>query len=635
MISRLSSITAAVLLPTLLIASSSAENQTFQTVAVPPNFDSLNDTASWLSTTLPGSSDLAIFDNRTTNVFGVLESDLSIRGIKVLDPGSLNVTSGFGISATEQTIGETYVYNGALSIGAGGFDLSEAILTPGITNSFFTISAPITLTADQSWNIPRLSASLNRELSLSGSTFSSNRRTTPLDFGGHTATITGGGVVSLVFDRLLNNGTLIVDEGTAVIGNAINLTDTNIIQDVEDTFTVRVNGDGVALFHQPPTADRGKLNWNGNLVLNGGTAGLNLGGYRGNLTLDGTISAMAETSNRFAYNLENADPEPVTVTLAAPISGSGKITLANSSTRTQDRIVLAGNDSTYSGDITLSGGTFLANNDSGSASGTGSVTVDETTTLGGTGTIGDLILVDDSCSLHPGATTGDTETLRCTSATIPGGLMIDYDSTASDKLVVAGALDMTGASLTLIQGGDAAELPSYVLAEAVSISGFDGITTSGVPDGYVVELVTAGIGQQIQMNTGGTRDPFETWLAGFVGVDPDASEPGDDSDRDRLENAVEFVLNSNPASSLSENLPQLTISPGAPVFTYGRLRAANDAGYLSTVEWSTELNPSQWNEIAPEVTSSDGSIDSMNAAIPLPAGATRVFARLKVTLPNQ
>ncbi|MDY0165723.1 MAG: autotransporter-associated beta strand repeat-containing protein [Thermoguttaceae bacterium] len=82
------------------------------------------------------------------------------------------------------------------------------------------------------------------------------------------------------------------------------------------------------------------------------------------------------------------------------ISGSGTLTQAGPGTT-----VLSG-ENTYGGGTTVSVGTLLVNNASGSGTGSGPVAVELDATLGGTGTIGGVTTVESGGALAPGASIG-------------------------------------------------------------------------------------------------------------------------------------------------------------------------------------------------------------------------------------
>lgn len=142
-------------------------------------------------------------------------------------------------------------------------------------------------------------------------------------------------------------------------------------------------------------------------------------------------------------------------TFSGVISGSGRV--RRSATVTSDAgttIFTAAN--TYSGGTIVFAGTLLANNTTGSATGSGSVTVTNLGVLGGTGTIAGAVLVQTNGSIAPGASAG-TLTLQNGCDASAGGTYIwelTANSTAGpgsnfDVLSVTGGNVVLGGSSKL------------------------------------------------------------------------------------------------------------------------------------------------------------------------------------------
>ncbi|HSV15266.1 MAG TPA: autotransporter-associated beta strand repeat-containing protein [Tepidisphaeraceae bacterium] len=113
---------------------------------------------------------------------------------------------------------------------------------------------------------------------------------------------------------------------------------------------------------------------------------------------------------------------------------------------------------TYSGNTTIGGGTLLANNGAGSATGSSNVAVNSGGTLGGTGLISGAVTLASGGHLSPGS--GGVGTLSVGSLTLNGGSQLDYDITNTstlDKTLVTtnGGLTINGGQLN-INGGVAA-----------------------------------------------------------------------------------------------------------------------------------------------------------------------------------
>lgn len=102
--------------------------------------------------------------------------------------------------------------------------------------------------------------------------------------------------------------------------------------------------------------------------------------------------------------------------------------------------------STYAGNTTISGGTLVANNLSGSATGSGSVTVASGATLAGNGRIGGDVSVQSGGRVSPGTSAGNLS--LDANLTITSGARFLFElganTAASDRVTVAGAFNFTG-----------------------------------------------------------------------------------------------------------------------------------------------------------------------------------------------
>ena len=110
------------------------------------------------------------------------------------------------------------------------------------------------------------------------------------------------------------------------------------------------------------------------------------------------------------------------------ISGNGSLTKAGSGTLT-----LSGNNTTtFTGTTTVNAGTLLVNNTSGSATGTGNVTVNSGGTLSGSGTAGQGIISGNVTVASGGniASAGSTNGL-----TLSGGLNLQAGSASNFTLL--------------------------------------------------------------------------------------------------------------------------------------------------------------------------------------------------------
>ncbi|MGC4016402.1 MAG: autotransporter-associated beta strand repeat-containing protein [Luteolibacter sp.] len=246
-----------------------------------------------------------------------------------------------------------------------------------------------------------------------------------------------------------------------------------------------------------------------------GSAPVSIASLSGGGASGGNVTLGAATLNTGSGNTSTS--------YSGILSGTGGFTKTGSGTQT-----LTGTN-TYTGTTTINGGTLAVN---GSLATGSAVIVGASGTLGGSGTVNGT--VNASGTIAPGNSAG---TLTTGAATLTGTLAVEIDGATGDKLHSNGALNITGAHLTvsLLSGGFTQ--PSYVIAEGTSLTG----TFASVPAGYSVNYSAT---QATLIQTAGGN--YASWAAanGITG------EPASgDFDHDGLSNLVEYALGTNPTAS--------------------------------------------------------------------------------------
>ena len=141
-------------------------------------------------------------------------------------------------------------------------------------------------------------------------------------------------------------------------------------------------------------------------------------------------------------------------------------------------------------------------------------------------------------------------------------------------------------------------------------------------------------------------DNFANWLAGFGMI----GNPGEDHDRDTINNAVEFVIGGNPLNRSDVSLlPTVTVVRADPdqntslddylLFSYRRTAQAHaDEKTTIQVQWNSALtgnwsNASTTPGVVTLITPINPSLDTVNVYIPRSFGQNgRLFARLSVLI---
>jgi fibronectin-binding autotransporter adhesin len=196
--------------------------------------------------------------------------------------------------------------------------------------------------------------------------------------------------------------------------------------------------------------------FSGSGILSLGTNALTLGGLNQNTTYHGTISGGSLTK-----------------------TGTGSFTLTNSNT--------------YIGGTTVNAGTLLASNSTGSALGSGAVTVNAGATLGGNGFIGGLTTVNAGAHLAPGNSPG-TLTFN-QGLTLNSGAFLDFElgdpftPLTSDLVAIAGgALSGPASGLITLNLSDAGGFGpgTYNLIDASSASAINDLAPAAFAFGSTV-----------------------------------------------------------------------------------------------------------------------------------------------------
>jgi hypothetical protein len=234
-------------------------------------------------------------------------------------------------------------------------------------------------------------------------------------------------------------------------------------------------GGGSILFFADSTGGTARVEvfGNGSLDLTGhNTPGVTVGSIEGSGAVILAANNLTVGSNNLSTNFSGV------------ISGTGSLAKIGTGTLT-----LSG-ENFYTGTTTVSSGTLLITNSTGSATGSGAVVVNNSGTVGGTGTIGGAVTVNAGGTINPGANVG-TLTLS-SSLTFTGAsgnlatYLVDLNSSTSDKLTISGNLDLSDTFDQIsFQGTTGAA--SYTLATyGGTLTGTFDIVTN-LPSGYTLE----------------------------------------------------------------------------------------------------------------------------------------------------
>ncbi len=332
-----------------------------------------------LSGEISGASLLTVSRDATVSANGVtLSHSNSFTGGVLLSAGTLRVGSDFALGTGTLTIsdGTTFCSNGNTHR-----DPPNAV----VVNGNFTVGQPGTIGAGSiNFYGPMDLGSATRTITLSNTV-------SDIIYG----VISGaGGLVKTGAVALYLNGTntfgggLTVKEGLVNFGNGGAVgTGSVTLGDATSGNSVTLQGTGAVT--NPVVVVAGL----GTRTLAAYTSGSTTI-YSGGITLNSNLTVNCPNNN-------------TTASLSGNIGGPGGVTVT--ATVPTSQVILAGT-STYAGDTTVSSGTLLVNNSTGSGTGTGNVTVQSGATLGGNGSIGGAVTVASGATLSVGAGVGKLTT---------------------------------------------------------------------------------------------------------------------------------------------------------------------------------------------------------------------------------
>ncbi len=587
--------------------------------------NNLNQTSSWVSGVVPGSGDIAQWNNTVTGAFlGTLGAPTTWGEIQIQNPGGA-ITIG---NATDVGAGNSLTLNG---INGVGIDMSAA--TKGLTLSDLTI-----LGASQQWNVGTGQAlTVTQSVGDSGSGFG-------LTFGGAGTVnlnaamlftgpiIQNAGTVSVT--NTLANSQVFVNGGTfnanSALGNTVQvylgngstfggnnaLANTNVIYAVSGTETVTANAGGTfnGLF-----AGNGTLNWASEATLNNvdfnAATGLNTFGNFG-----GTV-AFGASNNSLRLNASSAVPLAPSLNPFATFdlgTGTGAIIARNNG----DIIVLGALQSEGTTNIeTLNFGNATATGPAASTYIVGSANTNTTftgsiaaTTTGASGYLQLTKVGTGSLTLTRASSVSTLGTLSADG----GNLVFSYSpNNVTTNLYPASFLNFGGGSLTVLANSTATAVTSQSFAGTtlsagggsliVNSNGGAGTTVnlgsiSAALTGGTLNITTPASGATITSQTNksadgtyggritftdnsgntnfatGTLNGSGTYtLSGYTGYSAFAGT-GDSS-------ATDYLINNNASVSSADNVNLLKITnstPGQSLGLGGNTLTVQNGGVLFT-----------------------------------------------------
>jgi autotransporter-associated beta strand protein len=383
-----------------------------------------------------GANLLTITGTGNTTISGVFGAGVGPSGGLTKNGAGILTLSGGGANT----------YTGLTTVNAGELDLAKTGIANAIGSGGLTINGgTVKYTGASTDEIANTA-----NVTISGGT---------LDLNSHADTIG-----SLTF----NSGTLTSTGGTQTL-TLSGSTATTLQMQGAATIPTSVN----IAFSSTTTSGVG-MTFD---ATNNGTATIN-----GNINLNST--ATTGITRTFTINDGTAATDTSITGVISNTTATG-LTKAGAGT-----LALSGAN-LYTGTTTVSAGTLLVNNITGSGTGTGAVVVNNSgTVLGGTGTISGTVNVNAGAIINPGpqgtaGTAASVGTLTTGALTLVSTAIFHGDASGTlainwDKLVVNGLATLGSSTLQLIIASGLTFTPgtTYTLIDASTISG----TFSGIAD---------------------------------------------------------------------------------------------------------------------------------------------------------
>jgi autotransporter-associated beta strand protein len=410
----------------------------------------------------------------TAGSAAVFSADTDATGTSTVTPTGTMSASSITIEEGTIIIGPT----GAVNTGAGAINVGPGATLE--TNS----SLRIVTTAGSVYNLnnatlrttnPGAAGSfidIDSDISLTGANVLSHVTANILNIIQATTDISGGGSFAKEGD------------GVLAIASAATHTGGTIVNDGELRIRTTAN--------RLPIAGAVTVNSSGtnNGILNLNGVNQQIGSLSGNgrvglanalLTIDGG------TSTTFTGTIEDT----------ANAGAGGSVAVGGRLTKAGTSILTLTGANIYTGVTNINGGTLLANNSTGSATGANAVTVGAAGTLGGTGSVSGSVTV--SGTLAPGAS---IESLGSGALTFNTGSIYSYEingsaplASAADLMDSTGSLTInTGVTLSLSGGG------SFPGGTKLTMISYNGTWNGGTFTGYADDSFLAFGGQQYIIN---------------------------------------------------------------------------------------------------------------------------------------
>lgn len=404
------------------------------------NGSALNTATSWNGSVIPGASDIALFSNALTGATtSALGDNLVLDGIRVTNP------AGSVIMANTN--------NASLTLGASGINM-------GAASAALMIEGAFQVSANQTWNIANASTALapfagaNRQLNQNEDLAFNGGNTTGsgilFSLNNNTVTTTGAGTISISSGYAISGGTFNVGNTRFEIqGGNSKMTDLGF----DLTFNVATG----SILHLHSTS--GGLSSNATINLNGGTLQFStIGTGTVGVTQTGVVN-INQPSTILVGNPVSGASGTAPLTFSGNLVGSAALAMNNTTGNADTVLLLGGDNSQYTGTITLGGtaGRFtrFTSSVAGSAAATWNVSTGHVLQVDGVtvdlGTLTGTGGVTSSNTAVPGSINVGAGNFAGVISDGTGATQMSLSKVGTGMLVLSGVNTYTGA--TTVSGG--------------------------------------------------------------------------------------------------------------------------------------------------------------------------------------
>jgi autotransporter-associated beta strand protein len=200
------------------------------------------------------------------------------------------------------------------------------------------------------------------------------------------------------------------------------------------------------------------------------------------VTLAGDLSNYATVPQEINLEINLDTSATVDVITNGVLELSGVVSGGYSLTKTNTGTLILSGTNTYSGGTTVKGGVLTVNNTTGSATGSGTVSVEAGGTLGGSGSVSGATTFVAGGVLAPGQTSGTLGFQGNLVLQSGAQFSIQLGVSTNHVVVVSGTAELSGSTLTVT--GDSPSANTYTLLRAGTLSG----TFAGLPDSTLITV---------------------------------------------------------------------------------------------------------------------------------------------------